>query len=72
MSAIKARQAKIEQQKKEAELIQSIHKERMERRARIAKQRDEVKRLIREQEQARLEEEKRLEENYSQFYGRIK
>ena len=72
MSAIKARQAKIEQQKKEAELIQSIHKERMERRARIVKQRDEVKRLIREQEQARLEEEKRLEENYSQFYGRIK
>ena len=72
MSAIKARQAKIEQQKKETELIQSIHKERMERRARIVKQRDEVKRLIREQEQARLEEEKRLEENYSQFYGRIK
>ena len=72
MSAIKARQAKIEQQKKEAELIQSIHKERMERRERIVKQREEVKRLIREQEEARLHEEKRLEENYSQFYGRIK
>ena len=72
MSAIKARQAKIEQQKKEAELIASIHKERVERREEIVKRREEVKKLIREQEEARLEEENRQEENYSQFYGRIK
>lgn len=72
MNAIKARQAKIKQQKKEAELIELIHKERVERRKRIVKQREEAKRLIREQEEAKLEGEQRQNENYSQFYGRIK
>jgi hypothetical protein len=72
LNAIKARQAKIKQQKKEAELIQLIHKERVERRKRILKQRKEAKRLIREHEEAKLEGENRQNENYSQFYGRIK
>jgi hypothetical protein len=72
LNAIKARQAKIKQQKKEAELIQLIHKERVERRKRILKQRKEAKRLIREQDEAKLEGENKQNENYSQFYGRIK
>lgn len=72
LSAIKARQVKIERQKKEADLIKSIHQNRFEQRIIQSKRRRKEKKLIHEQEQAVLQEQQRKEENYSQFYGRIK
>ena len=71
LNAIKARQANIENQKKEAELLQSIHKSRFEQKVIMSKRHRRVKERLRAEEQIKLEEERKKDENYSQFYGRI-
>jgi hypothetical protein len=71
IGAIKARQAKIEQQKKEAELLKSIHKNRLEQRIVLSKRRRREKKRARAEIDTELEEKKKKDENYSQFYGRI-
>jgi hypothetical protein len=71
-SAIKARQVKIEKQKKEADLIKSIQQNRLEQKIIQSKRRRKEKKLLHEQERAMLQEQQKKEENYSQFYGRIK
>lgn len=71
IGAIKARQAKIERQKKEAELLESIYKKRLEQRIVLSKRRRREKKRAHAEIEAELEEKKKKDENYSQFYGRI-
>jgi hypothetical protein len=70
ISAIRARQAKIEHQKKEAELLKSVHRERFERQIVLRKQRRRAKKLLQEEQRDILEEQEKKENDYSQFYGR--
>ena len=71
ISAIKSRRARVEQQKRDAELSESIRKSRFERMVILSKERRKARKTIREKELASLDEQAKKDENYSQFYGRI-
>jgi hypothetical protein len=72
MAAIKSRQSKIAQQKQEAELLESIRRRPEEARLAAIERRKEEQRLQKEYEEQLAREQKEADENYSQFYGRVR
>jgi hypothetical protein len=72
LAAIKSRQAKIERQRQEAELHEAaLRRPEEERLARLAAE-EEEERLQKEFAEQLARDEKEKEENYSQFYGRVR